>query len=148
MKAKAERSMADYEDMLDLPHHISPTRPQMTLLNRAAQFAPFAALTGYDELIDEADRPVERRVALNDEQQAAINERLRLLEKHLREKPVVSVVWFEPDARKQGGSYRTLSGTVRRLDAAGHRIIFDTGEELTMESLYSLRCHLPEDDLP
>ena len=118
-----------YADIIGLPHHRSASRPHMSLHDRAAQFAPFAALTGYDEMIDEEARQTDRRIAPGESDLEELNSRFRRLSEQLagKRRPEVSALVFVPDARKAGGRYEQVSGRARRLDAAEKKLIL-TGE--------------------
>ena len=123
----------EYDDIIYLPHHVSADRPHMPLADRAAQFAPFAALTGYEAAIRETARLTDEKRELSEEQKAMISEGLRQLQARLKTAPGVTVVYFEPDSRKDGGAYRTLTGEARKVDdylgvlemSDGVRIPFD-----------------------
>lgn len=106
----------EYDGIRSLPHHVSDKHPQMTLQNRAAQFAPFAALSGYGAAIAETGRLTDRKVELDESEQAVLNEKLVSL--HAREKslPAVRITYFLPDKKKYGGAYPDVTGNVRRVD--------------------------------
>ena len=106
----------EYDDIIDLPHHVSEKHPQMPLADRAAQFSPFAALTGYDAAIVETARPTDTRRELSEEEKQIINRKLHDLQEHIQSAPCVTVVFFQPDARKVGGTYRTVSGCVKKVN--------------------------------
>ena len=112
-----------YDDMLALPHHVSSTHPQMPLANRATQFAPFAALTGYGAAVNETARLTDRRMELDDEQKLLLNSKLQLIRESLRARPGVSVTFFQPDLKKAGGAYVTVTGTVKKVDEYERRIV-------------------------
>ena len=105
-----------YEAILHLPHPVSKTHPQMPLLNRAAQCAPFAALTGYDAAVEETARLTDEKLTLDEEQQLLIGERLALLSERVRERPVVALTYFVPDLRKAGGAYLSVKAPVKKVD--------------------------------
>ncbi|MCI6886564.1 MAG: YolD-like family protein [Lachnospiraceae bacterium] len=105
-----------YDDMLDLPHHQSATRPHMSLYDRAAQFSPFAALTGYDDEVKETARLTDRKIELDENSKAGLDEKLQFLTARLDSRPVISFTYFVPDALKAGGSYVTTTGTVKKID--------------------------------
>ena len=107
---------SDYSDIIHLPHHVSKTHPQMSMHDRAAQFSPFAALTGYDSAILETARLTEEKITLNEDMQELLDIKFQQLLEHLSEKPLISITFFCPDKRKQGGSYVSASGTVKKLD--------------------------------
>lgn len=123
----------EYDDIIHLSHHVSADRPHMPLADRAAQFAPFAALTGYEAAIRETARLTDEKRELSEEQKAMISEGLRQLQARLKTAPGVTVVYFEPDSSKDGGAYRTLTGEARKVDdylgvlemSDGVRIPFD-----------------------
>ena len=105
-----------YDDIIHLPHHVSKTRPQMSIHDRAAQFAPFAALTGHSAAIKETERLTEGQVELDESEIALINEKLRIICEKISEHPEIIVTYFVPDEKKSGGKYITLEGTVKKMD--------------------------------
>ena len=119
-----------YDDLLDLPHHVSVTHPHMSLYDRAAQFAPFKALTGYEDDVEETARLTDRRVELNADSIARLDARLRLLEERLADAPTVSVTYFLPDERKEGGSYETVTGVVKKIDGVRRVVILRDGLQI------------------
>ena len=104
--------MGKYDDIINLPHHVSATRPRMSMIDRAAQFSPFAALTGYDAAIKETGRLTDRRIELTEDSRAAMDRKQQLLVENLADHPEVSVTYFVPDERKAGGAYITVTGRV------------------------------------
>jgi len=121
-----------YDDMLSLPHHQSAVRPHMPLTGRAAQFSPFAALTGYENEIREAARLTEEKIELSDTEKEALDEKLRVLQEQTvtrtsAGKPTVSVTYFCPDKIKTGGSYITTSGIVKKFDLYKRKLVFYAG---------------------
>ena len=117
-----------YMDILSLPHHQSATRPHMSLHDRAAQFAPFAALSGYEEMVDEEARMTDREIALGDSELDLLDQQFRRLSKMLSagQRPQVSVLVFVPDQHKSGGRYDTVSGLARRLDPVEKQLLILT----------------------
>ena len=107
--------MNPYEDILTLPHHRSSGRAHMTQLDRAAQFAPFAALSGYGDAIEEAGRLTDAQVELMEGQIEAVDGALRTIKQRLKDRPIIQVTYFCPDERKHGGAYRSVTGRVRTL---------------------------------
>ena len=105
-----------YDDIISLPHHQSKTRPHMPLLDRAAQFSPFAALTGYDDAVKETARQTERKAELSEEMQACLQEKLQILQAQIPTKPEAILTYFEGDEKKAGGTYRTVRGEITRSD--------------------------------
>lgn len=114
------RTLADYSDLLELSHPVSRSHPQMSLYDRAAQFSPFAALTGYGAAISETARLTDERPQLDESEQELLNERLLSLQRELQqpqdERSVVTVTYFMADARKDGGSLQQLTGTIQKID--------------------------------
>jgi hypothetical protein len=105
-----------YDDIIDLPHHVSEKHPPMPMIDRAAQFSPFAALTGYDAAIVETARPTDDRRELSEEEKQVISKKLYDLQNHIPSSSCVTVVYFQKDDRKAGGAYRTVSGCVRKVN--------------------------------
>ena len=130
----------DYDDIINLPHHVSTRHPQMSMYDRAAQFSPFAALTGHDAAIKETERLTEDWVELDEDSKELLDEKLQVIREHLDEKPEVTFTYFEPDERKQGGAYRTITGKVKKIDEYEHRILLDDGTVLIMEHLFAIEA--------
>lgn len=131
-----------YDDIIHLPHHVSARHPQMSLRNRAAQFAPFAALTGHREAVRETARLTDSFQELNEDQKALLDERLRLIQEHLSENPEIEAVYFQPDSRKSGGAYVTFRGAVKKIDLYRRQILFTDGTALPTERLRSIEGRL------
>lgn len=104
-----------YNDMIDLPHHVSERHPQMDRLSRAAQFIPFAALSGYDDAIEEESRQTDERIELTEERIADINRKLFALMNDVNKHPAVRISYFEADQRKPGGAYHTVAGVIKKM---------------------------------
>ncbi len=129
---------ADYDDILHLPHHVSKTRPQMSMQDRAAQFSPFAALTGFDAAIDETARLTDDPIALEEEAMAALDRKQQYLLDKIHEQPEVTVTYFVPDARKAGGAYVTVTGRVRRIDTHNRILTMTDGTAIPMDAIAAL----------
>ena len=121
-----------YCDIFDLPHHVSKKRPQMNRLSRAAQFAPFAALTGYDDLITETERQTDQRVELDEAQKDELDRDLRYLREN--NKPA-EFTFFVPDERKDGGRYVTAQGRILKYDPIVRALLLDTDEVILLDDL-------------
>ena len=119
-----------YDDMLDLPHHTSPRHPRMSLRDRAAQFAPFSALTGYDDVIDETARLTDGRIELSEDARALLDVKQRLLQRRIAERPRVTVVRFVADQRKTGGAYCSFTGNLIRMDETSREMVFADGTRI------------------
>lgn len=136
--------MGDYDDIIDLPHHVSETHPPMSRADRAAQFSPFAALTGYDVAVRETARVTERRIELDEGVKAELNARLNCILEHLPEHPQVSITYFVPDEKKSGGAYRTVTGAVRKLDSFAKTLTLVDGTVVPMEEMVHVEGNLFE----
>lgn len=112
-----------YDDIINIPHHVSKTRPQMSIHDRAAQFAPFAALTGHGEAIKETERLTDGQVELDESEIMLINEKLKMVCEKISEHPEVAVTYFVPDERKAGGKYITVEGAVKKIDVYRRELV-------------------------
>ena len=130
--------MNPYEDIISLPHHRSATRPQMTRQDRAAQFAPFAALNGYEAAIRETGRLTDTAAELMESSVAAIDEALRVIRQRIREQPEVVVTYFQPDERKAGGAYLTVTGRVHKLMEYERAFVLHDGRTISFDHIYEL----------
>ncbi|MDE7293895.1 MAG: hypothetical protein K2N72_05680 [Oscillospiraceae bacterium] len=128
----------NYDDIIDLPHHVSRTRTPMSMHDRAAQFSPFAALTGYEDCIDETARITCERLEITEDRAAMLNGRIAYLNEHAHERPAVIVEYFYPDETKQGGRYITTSGNFRRIDEAEDKMVLAGGEKIPMGDIYGI----------
>ena len=108
--------MSDYDDIINLPHHQSKNHPHMSLYDRAAQFAPFAALTGYDDAVKEAMRLTDSKPELDENQLEELDQKLADLMTRIEEHPEVTITYFEPDDKKEGGAYITCVGKLKKID--------------------------------
>ena len=128
----------NYNDIINLPHHVSPTRPQMSMMDRAAQFSPFAALTGYDAAIKETGRLTDEKIELGEEELSILNMKFQRLVDSLDEEPEVNITYFKPDDRKAGGAYLTASGTVKKIDDFERIIFMKNGTKIPMDDVLSI----------
>lgn len=138
------RVMGKYDRIIDKPHHVSKVHPQMTLLDRAAQFAPFAALTGYDDMVKEAARVVDARRNISEEQLEELNYKLQYILEHLSGEPYVLITFFVPDSKKDGGKYIDKEGYVKRYDEYKKELIFTDGTIIPLADVWSIES----DDIP
>ena len=127
-----------YNEIMGLPHHVSKSRPQMPMSDRAAQFAPFAALTGYDAAIKETGRLTDERIELDVEALSALNMKYQLLMEALDEAPEVTITYFQPDERKAGGKYVSAVGAVKKIDDFERRITMRDGTRIPMDDVLSI----------
>jgi len=128
----------DYSDIINLPHHQSKTRPHMSNYNRAAQFAPFAALTGHSEAIDETARLTDSKIELDEYQKERINRKIRIITENSSAMPEITVCYFVPDEKKVGGAYVEHTGNVRRIDDVQAIMIFTDGKEIILGDIISV----------
>ena len=112
-----------YDDIINLPHHKSEKHGQMSMINRAAQFSPFAALTGHDAAVKETARLTDSRIEIDETVKAEIDVRLQLIQDNIKAEPIVSLTYFEPDIRKAGGAYLTITDKIKKIDHYENNII-------------------------
>ncbi len=127
-----------YDEIMGLPHHVSKTRPQMPMLDRAAQFAPFAALTGYDSAIKETGRLTNERIELDEEALTALDRKYQLLMDVFDDAPEVTITYFQPDERKAGGKYVSATGAVKKVDDFERQITMQDGTRIPMDDVLSI----------
>lgn len=132
----------EYDDIINLPHHKSDKHPHMDLYDRAAQFSPFAALTGFEAAIEETGRITDGRVELDEDEKAKLDLRFRKIRKALEDKtadkPVVTLTYFQADLRKEGGAYITMSGRIKKIDEDSREILFEDGMRVKMDEVLAL----------
>ena len=127
--------MGKYDDIIDLPHPDSERHPRMPMANRAAQFSPFAALTGYEDAVRETARLTDSKAELTEEEQSTLNTNLQTLAEKIEEHPEVTLTYFRPDQRKSGGAYVTVAGRVKKLDHHLRMMVLDDGQTVPIEDL-------------
>lgn len=127
-----------YEDIVQLPHPVSPRRSRMSGADRAAQFSPFAALSGHEDAVAETARLTDTRAQLDENEQALLNEKFQDLHRRLDERPLVSVLCFTQDPLKDGGAYVTITGRVKKIDTTAQLLILDTGDCLGLGDIYGI----------
>lgn len=127
--------MKCYDDIINLPHYVSKKRPQMSREARAAQFAPFAALTGYGDAVEETARIVGKKIDVDEEMKAIINDKLNIINSHITDKPEVNFTYYVPDKKKDGGSYISITGNVRQIDVVNGVIILSNKKKINLSDL-------------
>lgn len=127
-----------YDDIIDLPRHRSLTHSHMPLADRAAQFSPFAALTGHGDAVKETARLTEDKIELTEEEKAYLNARILFLAENIKEQPEVSITFFVPDERKEGGAYITRTGTVKRIDEYEQAIVMEDGIVIPVDEIMAM----------
>lgn len=130
--------MGNYDDIINLPHHISTKHPRMSAVDRAAQFSPFAALTGHEAAIAETARLTDARPVLDESRKAELNDRLQIILEHISLKPETAITYFVPDAQKAGGSYHQAIGTVKKFNEAGHTIVMENGTVIPIDDILEI----------
>ena len=131
-----------YDDIIHLPHHVSKTRPQMSMEDRAAQFSPFAALTGYDAAILETGRLTEDKLELGEETQAILDRKQRYLAEIIDTKPELTVTYFVPDKKKSGGAYSTVTGFLERFDEYERLLILTDGRKIQLDAVLDIESDM------
>lgn len=137
MGKKVER----YSDIIDLPHHQSVRRPHMSVYNRAAQFAPFAALTGYDQMVqDTAGMQLnDEKKVLSDDARRVLDEKLQILRKHLKEQPEIEVIFYDDKAGVNGGAYRFVSGNLKKFEESSAVLVLDQNLKINCENILNIQ---------
>ena len=127
-----------YDDLINLPHHVSITRPQMSMMDRAAQFSPFAALTGYHAAIQEAGRLTGEKIKMDEETLSILNMKFHILIDSLDDEPEITFTYFKPDKRKTRGTYVKMTGTVKRVDDFERLIVMQNGKKIPMDDILNI----------
>ena len=130
--------MDEYDDIINLPHHVSKNHRQMPMEMRAAQFAPFAALTGYDAVINETARLTDQQVELEDYDNERLNRKYAELIENISEHPVVTVSYFKPDERKGGGAYVSKTGHIKKVDTYEQQMIMEDGTAIPLAAIVDI----------
>ena len=130
--------MKKYDDIINLPYKKSTVRKQMSVSDRAAQFAPFAALTGHDEAIQETARLTNKRIYLDEYEIEELNRRILILKDREKENPQISVTYFVPDIKKDGGEYVTKTGNLKRIKDTEQMIVFNDGSEICVQNIIGI----------
>lgn len=134
-----------YDDIINLPRPASKKHPPMPLLSRAAQFSPFAALTGHDAAIQETARMTAPFAELDENRKELLDEKLRLIREHLEQSPECEITYFQPDEKKNGGAYATIRGRIKKIDEYNRLIVFADGAALPIDHLFSIHGELFSD---
>lgn len=127
-----------YDDIIHLPHPVSPSRPHMPQIDRAAQFAPFSALSGFAAAIEEAARQTEAKRELSEDAKDSLDEALRMIQARIDARPKAAITYFQPDPGKSGGAYITVTGRVKKIDAYGRAVVMQDGRTIPMGEIVGL----------
>ncbi len=125
-----------YDDIINMPHHVSSKRQRMSMIDRAAQFSPFAALTGYDAAVKETARLTDKRIELDEYEKAALDEKLRLALENPEEE--ITITYFKPDAKKDGGAYIGITGKIKKIDDYERVLVLVDGLKITIEDIMEI----------
>lgn len=131
--------MDPYEDIINLPHHVSPKRPQMSMQDRAAQFSSFAALTGYEDAIKETGRLTDVKIELSDEDRELLDQKQQYLQEHIGDRPEITITYFVPDEKKSGGAYISISGRMKRVDEYARQFVLTDGKKIPLDDIIDIR---------
>lgn len=127
-----------YDDIINLPHHVSKKHPQMSLYARSAQFAPFAALTGYEDAVKETARETAERIEINDELKSILDSKLQIIIEQEKAKLEVSFTYFVPDSKKEGGTYVTVTGVIEKVDMHNQYIYLADNTEIPINEIIDI----------
>lgn len=127
-----------YNDIIGLPHFVSEKHPQMSIENRAAQFSPFAALTGYEGAVKEQARLTDEKIELDDEEKLMISSKLQLIQENIKAQPEVTICYFQADERKDGGAYVTVVGYVKKVDEVERVVRLTNGTVIFIDEVISI----------
>ena len=131
--------MGKYDDIIGLPHHVSATHPHMPMIDRAAQFMPFRALTGYEDAVHETARLTDEKVELTEDEKALLDVRLQRLADEIGNQPKVTLTYFQPDKKKAGGAYITVTGQLKKMDDFEGILILTGGERILIANILTLQ---------
>ena len=127
-----------YEDIINLPHHISSKHPQMSLEERSAQFAPFAALTGYEDCVEETARLTDDRIDMSEDIKEILNEKIRTIIKIIDKNPKIILTYFIPDNKKSGGNYVTIEEKIKKIDEINQELILINGKKIKINDVIDI----------
>ena len=131
-----------YEDIINLPHHVSTKHPRMSIEARSAQFAPFAALTGYEDAVKETARITEERIEIDEELKLLLNDRLQIILSNIKDNPEVTFTYFIYDKNKSGGKYITITGNVSKIDMTNGYVILTNKTKIPINEIINITSYL------
>ena len=135
---KVQDKENSYEDIIHLPHHVSTVHPHMPVSDRAAQFAPFAALTGYGDVIKETARQTDAKPELSEDEKEILDYKIQLACGLQGEKPGVVITYFVPDEKKSGGAYHTAGGRIRRINSDAGQLVLEDGMQIPLDCIVDI----------
>lgn len=127
-----------YDDIINLPHHVSAVHPRMSMIDRAAQFSPFAALTGYEAAVKETARLTQERVELDESRKSMLNEKLQMVQELLDERPEITITYYVPDERKAGGAYVSVTGQTKKIDEYERVVVLMDNTVIPIDQIYGI----------
>lgn len=136
-----DKGIHRYHDIINLPHHTSKTHPRMSPYDRAAQFSPFAALTGYDTAIRETSRLTDRKIELDEDTKERLNEKLQMIQENFHSATEVTITYFQPDRKKAGGAYVNYTGVVKRIDPYERLLVMTDKTLISLEQIIEIEIH-------
>jgi hypothetical protein len=128
----------EYDNIINLPHHVSTKHPPMAAIGRAAQFSPFAALTGYDAAVKETARLTDERVELDEYSMNALSDRMQIVVERIGEQPEIAITYFQPDRMKSGGSYVTAASAIKKIDEYKRVVITTDGTTIPIDEIVAI----------
>lgn len=134
----SHRDIHNYDDIIDLPHHVSKSHPQMSLHDRAMQFAPFAALTGHKEAVNEKGRFTQQKKILDENLKDILNAKLQNILENIKEHPIVTMTYFQKDKKKDGGEYVTVTGRIKKIDNYERVILMMNDIMIKIDDIYEI----------
>ena len=137
-----------YSDIIDLPHHQSGRRPHMSIYNRAAQFAPFAALVGYEQMVHDTEgmRLNEKKKELGEDDKRLLNEKFQILQNQLKEQPEIGIIYYDDEAGIKGGVYRFISGRLKKVERHPEALVLDQNIRINCEEIFGIQGEIFETD--
>lgn len=127
-----------YDDIIDLPHHVSSSHPHMPRIDRAAQFAPFSALSGFGAAIHETGRQTDIKIGLCEDEKNILDRKMRVIQEQIADHPKIMITYFQPDDLKDGGSYNTVLGRVKKIDTHGRMVIMQDGTRVPVDEILEI----------
>ncbi len=131
-----------YDDIINLEHHVSKTHKQMSIEERSAQFAPFAALVGYEDEVKETERITERMIEITEEIRSILDEKIHLIQNKIAEQPEVTITYFIADSKKQGGKYQTINGIIKKIDNYEKKLILTSNTEIFIKDIIEISSNI------
>lgn len=128
----------EYDDIINLPRHVSQKHVHMAVIDRAAQFSPFAALTGYEAAIKETARLTDERVELDEYSKDALRDRLQIIADRMEERPIIEITYYQPDPKKHGGAYVAAVGTAKKIDEYERIVVMSEGATIPIDEIVAI----------